>query len=474
MAMFSRKIKIKKSGAPDITMPESSIESAPFADYLNQLRFVHLQESIDLANAENGVDPSAWPDGRINFEHEAATAKGHQIVRDNLQREFLRKSGSVGSLDKAARAVVKRHSELQESNNVLTGLNERLRRARKAIDGDSAEEHKLSNLQNPNYQNVKILIVVLFVLSELLLTGNFMANGVSINLGLPPTLNNDLPYIVSGGILVLLVAIPHYLAKGLKIIESHSDVSLSTDGEEAAIAPNASKRDVTVLRIGIAVLGALLIALILAITYFRTQAVFQWSHWIWFVLFFCIQSGLSSYFFVREWIDFGVKSSDVYILGKQCRVAGKRRDKSLDRLNAAILEYRKDASPLYAELLSLPRQDSAIIEAYNETILLGRHILTVQFPELAPFIDGARVPYLDSFSEIDDKRGTVYEPTSNSNRTSESDDIRGRQFWINKLAELIKSADNLDQSLVMFASDLALRDLREYQRTMLSQDVQEQ
>jgi hypothetical protein len=84
-------------------------------------------------------------------------------------------------------------------------------------------------------------------------------------------------------------------------------------------------------------------------------------------------------------------------------------------------------------MLDYQRMDAAIVESFYATIHYGRHLQEIERPELAVYINGARIPYLGSSSEISDERGTLYDAVSSSNRPLEIGDSRGRGWMSNQI-----------------------------------------
>ena len=414
--------------------------------------------------AESRIDPSIWPEGRIEFVHEQKTAKGYQSLRDRLQKDFRKEIAvrAASLLVTVSRVSAIERQAAQVSEFLLKARREVEARLQE-IDNDLPEQKKLSKLSDGMYQSMKFLLSFLFVATEFIMTGNAFSN--AIHFGFANTkLDNFLPYFLATGVLILLVAIPHYGARGLRILQYENALKESSDEGLLAVKGVPGERTYRLL---LALLPVTLVGVIVSLTYFRALAA-SGPKWLWYLLFGSVQLALCCYFFVREWLDFGVVSSSCHEAKKQVKELSNQLAKWQKKRDHEVAKYLKISAPLYGRALGFPRLDSAIIEDFGATILDGRGILTNKFPHLAPFIEGARFPHLNDFTDIADDRGNAFSAMTNSNRTAEAPDFRGRNHLVKQISNAASRASSKAGSPVILSTVLAMEDLQLTQKYLES------
>jgi hypothetical protein len=122
---------------------------------------------------------------------------------------------------------------------------------------------------------------------------------------------------------------------------------------------------------------------------------------------------------------------------KECKEV---REEAFVAYSDALNDYYEDSLTLLKSMQYATRLDAEIVEHYLATLHFGRHLQIQSSPELAPFINGAVIPYLGAMNEVGDERGDVYEPVSSSFRTFENGTARGREWWLNQVDASIRAS----------------------------------
>lgn len=439
MGLFSRKSRLKSAGAPDFGImvgddddPEEGGPS-PFQGELSQLRFVHSQESINLASS--GLVPEAWDGGRMLFDLETALAHAHQDLRDRLQiRSQDNIQEEAEDLYEAAGEVAVTQAELERADAEYLRTAALWLKGFDELEDEPQEVIRFNNLRSTPTKLLKWLILAIFVASEFIITG-FVFN---------QALPLDIPfigYILAIGVMVMLIAVPHYLAQGIKegITEHHrfdlEDEKLSTSAAANRKRRQAHReeRDDAGFKLVSSIVGAVLLALIIPLSYLRATETLTGNKVAWFFTFFFIQLLVSGYFFLREWLDHGAPSANLFRIERHRELTNRKRENAFRDYSDSLDAYFQDSAPVFKAMLDAVRQDAQIIETFYATLHYGRHLQIVNRPDLAVFINGARIPYLGPRSEIEDERGLLYDSVSSSNRALEFSSTRGREWWLDQV-----------------------------------------
>jgi len=444
--MFGRKTRLENNGAPDLGMPESNLVDpdeggpSPFAKELAQWRWTHTQQSIDLARSD--YEPEAWHGGRMLFDLETTLAHAHQELRDRLQVWSHKQiEESTEDLFQDAGEVAICQTELEWADGEYLRTLSVWKAGFAEIEDEPQELVRLNNLRSRGAMLLKILILVIFVASEFIITGFIFNQALPL----------DIPfigYVLAFGIMVMLIAVPHYLAQGIKEgITQHHRFDL--EDESAGSTPDTIRKrrqihreskDDRGFKVASALVGAVLLGLIVPLSILRASETLTGNKVLWFFAFLFIQLAVSGYFFLREWLDHGPPSANLYRVERYLGRARKDREAAFAAYADALDDYFQDAAPAFKVLTDTLRLDAQIVESYHETLHFGRHLQTIERPDLAPFINGAFVPYLGTIDEIEDDRGDLFIPVTTSNRVLERGDARGRDWLLDQIDLSARSA----------------------------------
>jgi hypothetical protein len=454
MGLFSRKPRLKNSGAADFGILQGDDSEpqeggpGPFKAELDQLRFVHAQESVNLARSEH--DPDAWADGRLLFDLETALAHHHEQLRLQVwsRNEIQENAEEIYS---SAGEVALAQAELEGADAEYLRAIDLWRDGLEELRDEPQEVVRLNNLRSQMTRSAKLLVASIFIVSEFIITG-FVFN---------QALPLDIPfigYILALGVMVLLVAVPHYLAQGLKegITKHHrfdleDEVSITTSGSSRKQRQaHREDRDDLGFRIASGFVGVILLILVVPLSFLRASETLTGNKIAWLFTFLSIQLAVSGYFFLREWLDYGAPSANLHRLELYRKRAQREREDAFGEYSDSLDTYFQDAAPVFKTMIDTARMDALIVEAFYATLHFGRHMQVIERPDLAVFINGARIPYLGARDEIEDERGLIYDAISSSNRSLEQGDTRGRDWW---LAQLDKVTREMTDSLVAPGDD---------------------
>jgi len=416
--------------------------SSPFSEELASWRFTHLQQSVDLSKAK--YSPEAWPDGRFYYDLETSLAHAHQEIRDRAEdwsQEHIRENAEV--LFEDAGEVARAQVELQRADNDYIRAMKVWRTGFREIEDEPQEIFRLNALRSRTAIALKQLILFVFIASEFVITGFVFNNALPL----------DIPYIgyvLAIGVLVMLMAVPHYLARGIKegITQHHKfdldDDEYSDDYSKMGIRKrrqvHREEADDKGVRIASVFAGCALLALIIPLSFLRASETVQGNRILWFFAFLFVQISISGYFFLREWLDHGPPSANLHMAEKHLKECKEVREEAFVAYSDALNDYYEDSLTLLKSMQYATRLDAEIVEHYLATLHFGRHLQIQSSPELAPFINGAVIPYLGAMNEVGDERGDVYEPVSSSFRTFENGTARGREWWLNQVDASIRAS----------------------------------
>lgn len=427
---------------------EPGEDGAPYlAQELAELRWAAQTEAVNITR--RGIDPTRWDGGRVYFDIERGFAHSHEALRDKLAIIIgARVRDESKELIPAAAQVAVALKALRASDEKLAGVACDLANANEKVRSDQLESARFARLLSPRYRVGRYAIAAIFVLTEFIISGLIFDRALHIDIP-------GLGYLFALGLMVLLVVVPHFAAQGLKEGTSHYH-QYERDELQAKKMPvpaainrglHMEERDDRGFRIISIGALALLTALIVALAWLRAEDMPD-PFLVWFVFFALLQSGISAYFFLREWLDYGVDSNALIKQGERHAAAELERDGLFEDYAQAVEDYLVTAEPLAMTVQQAPRWDSFIIENYNATIRYFRHLVSIEQPELEQFITWAAVPYLGSPHETD-PAGYKLEPVSDENNSLNHDDLRGREHWykvaVQALEEVRRPAGATDE-----------------------------
>lgn len=439
MELFNRKPRIKNTGAPDFSVFEGDdleVDEGgvgPFKGELSQYRFAHQQGSIDLA--KSGYNPDAWDGGRFLFDLETALAHLYQELRDRLQIYSRNEiQDATEEMYSAAGEVAMAQAELQRYDRAFLRATELEDLAFSELRDEPQEIVRLNNLRSNITHMAKLGIAALFVVSEFVITGFIFNQALPLDI-------NGIGYVLALGVILMLIVVPHYLAQGMKegITEHHSfdlDDGIITNIKDLAKKKRQAHRenkDDKGFRVISMSLFIILLALVIPLSVLRASDTLTGNKYAWFFSFLFIQLCISGYFFLREWIDHGAPSVNLHRLENDSKRAQRVWESAFADYADAIDVCITEAQPVFKAMLDYQRMDAAIVESFYATIHYGRHLQEIERPELAVYINGARIPYLGSSAEISDERGMLYDAVSSSNRPLEIGDSRSRGWMSNQI-----------------------------------------
>jgi hypothetical protein len=413
-------------------------EGGPFVfkQELAEYRWAAQQEAVNVVR--RGVDPERWDDGRMAFEFERALAHDHEALRDRLSNYVgQRARDEVRELYALAGDVAVVRDELRSTDEHLVRVTVAFKAMYDEVADDELELGRYHRLRSRKGQAVKRLIFAAFVASEFIISG-FIFDQVI------PTDIPGLGFIFALGVMVLLIVIPHYAAQGLKegitLYHSFEKKKREQDGEDISFRlarqVHYEDRDDRGFRISASVIGLFLVLMIIAISVVRADELGRGRAWLWFFLF--LQLGISSYFFLREWLDHGNASHNLLKLAEQREELVSTRLAILGDLSSAMAEFHDVAEDLIFTLQQAPRWDSYVVETFDGTVRYFRHLITLGLPDYEQFISWARMPYLGSKARIGES-GYPLDPVSEEHVSLEEDGPMGREWWLRRSSAALRT-----------------------------------
>ena len=448
MKLFNRKAQLQSPEGVDLGLQAGEVIEpgeggpSPFSQDLAKWRFTHLQQSVDLTKAK--YSPEAWADGRFLYDLETSLAHAHQEIRDRAEdwsQERVRENAEI--LFEDAGEIARAQVELQRADSEYLRTQKMWKKSFREIEDEPQEIFRLNSLRSVTAMALKELLLFVFIASEFVITGFVFNNALPL----------DIPYIgyvLAIGVLAMLMAVPHYLARGIKegITQHHKfdldDEEFSDNSSKGGIRKrrqvHREEADDKGFRIASLFVGLTLLALIVPLSFLRASETIKGNRVLWFFSFLFIQIAISGYFFLREWLDHGPPSANLHMVEKHLKECKEAREEAFVAYSDALNAYYEDSLNLLKSMQYATRLDAQIIEHYLTTLHFGRHLQIQNSPEMAPFINGAIIPYLGVMKEVNDERGDVYEPVTSSFRTFENGTARGREWWLNQVDASIRAS----------------------------------
>lgn len=415
-----------------------------FQEELARLRWAAQHEAVSVADGD--VDPELWSDQRPAFEFERALAHAHEGFRDRLaSRVATAVQAAATAVFVSVEEVADRRLTLEATDRDLVKSTRDRRRLYADLEGDPLELGRYYRLRSPWYQGMKWGLGIVFVLSEWFISATVFNQ-------ILPFDNALFGFGFSAGLMVFLVAVPHFAALGLKEgLTTHHAFEHKDHHERKQIVPWRLSRNLHFEEVDdrwfrfLSALGVLiLIALVIPVSFLRsTETRDENFGWI-LAFFFILQAGLSFYFFLREWLDHGAASSNYHKLVKYWDNDVKARDHAEGDYLDALHQYHIASDRLISIVHQIPRWDNYLVQAYLETIHYFRHVLVARRPELAPFVTWARVPFLGR-SATSAHQDYVLDPVAAENPTLDEDNLMGREWLMRRMVEAL-SESPLDET----------------------------
>jgi len=382
---------IELSNASDLPMGMGG--SSPIQARLEQLRLTATSQAVEIA--QTPLDPAAWAGGRMAFAAERALAADYEAARADLQN-FAASSAdeAVQSLQSVAESVAVWRDRLATIDYRLATIAGLWRQKFERIANDPHEFGRYERAVSEKARVVYYAIGFLFVASEFMVSAALF-RGIS---GFPGG-----QYVLALGVVLMLVVVPHYSAKGLKegftrfhqFNEHRVEDASKTPSPELVRNVAHEITDDYGFRAASLVVGLLLVAFILPLSILRAdESTSGGAAWTWF--FILLQACISGYFFLREWYDHGTLSSNLKALSDRRDELNSERDEAVVELSAVHTEFKAAAVVLAFVLTQYPRWDSHAVMTFNATIQHMRHTIGLAQPDFRPLLDTAVVPSLST------------------------------------------------------------------------------
>lgn len=452
-----------------------------FKAEIAELRWAAQHEAVNVARKD--LDPTRWPDGEMSFEFERALAHAHEGLRDRLHNHAgatLR--DQVRKLYEIAAALGSTRDRLSQIEERLVAVTRMHRRVNDEVQADALELARFARLRSPSAQRLKTLIMRILILSEFAIsTGIF-----------DRVIPSPIPFLFAGmfalGLMVLLMAIPHFVAKGLKegLINRHKYTLEATEQLKLRPSPrlnrfvHAEQQDDNGFKIASYALGGLLVFLLLPLSLLRAFVVENKElapTWLWFLFFLCIQAGISGYFFLREWLDHGEPSAVLETLTEQRDDWAGQRMAALAEAGQIVAAFHDAAEDVVFTIREAPRWDDYIVSSYYETIHYFRHLIAVERPEYDPFITWAHVPSLEAVGSVPEEfQYHTLVPTSAEHPSLSANHPVGRYWWLREMSDALKlmptGADaHADDDVSWLMTKSPARLLSEFLKRYFDQDI---
>lgn len=414
---------------------------------LAQIRWAAQNEAVALARTD--LDPLRWRGGQMASNIERGFAHGHEGLRDRLSNYVAKRiRDEIRELYSLAKAVAAERNQLRVIDNELVRVIRDYRHLYDEVSEDPLELGRYRRLCSKTTQDAKKLIAVLFIVAEVIITGSIFEGAIPIDIPL-------LGFILALGVMGMLVFIPHYIAQGIKegttryYYYEHEEYKQRKEDPPADLDRKVhyEDRDDQGFRLISLSIGLILAILIVPLAALRASALrlggAPW--WLLFFFFLVLQLGISGYFFLREWLDHGTASHNLWKYGELKAELEDERAEVLDGLGEAAAEFHDAAEDLIFTLREAPRWDSYLVETYNETSRYFRHILELERQDLAPFIFWARRPYLGSRRGMQ-KTDHALDPIVDEHWSLEEASPLGREWWLREISEALADLPDLEDA----------------------------
>jgi hypothetical protein len=372
-----------------------------YASRLNDLRWISTGETVNIAKA--GIDPISWPGHQMELPLESAMLHDHEQIREQLSSRVRAAVRDIASeLWAAAASIAAGRDLLLSADEELVRVTNDWKRNYETLKSDPDELGRYYRARHPGYRQSKIAIAAGLVITEWAMTGYAVDSALR---GLA-----DIPligYLIAVGITLLFVVVPHSI--GVQIREGRSHFhqwKLDYVREQSRVGRNLddfpsihelqrldeTEREQDRGFVLVAAIEGLFLLMLLIPLSFARAADADGSKWIWVPVFLALQLAVSGYFFMREYHDHGTLSHNLWHLSERRDQLVAERHSVLAGVAAEMSRFLGLAEHMVFTIQQAPHWDSEIVEAFLATAYYGRHAMMVEHPELAPFIQWAKLP----------------------------------------------------------------------------------
>lgn len=397
------------------------------------LNWVMANKAVEVSMSS--PNPELWSGGRMSFPAERFAAFGFEKLRDtvaNYAAEQVR--AATGEMVKFAGLITERRDDLRQIDERIDSTSSHLATKLDEVRRDEIELKRYYRLRDQNSSYLKYLVAFFFVITEFVISAQ-------VFIKVFPNLLSGLEWILSLGVTLALIVIPHYTALGLKEgMTRHHQPEKDLHERAGRRVPlrvlrslSFEEMDDRIFRIASMIVGLLLVIMVVPLSYLRATAevapdapfpVFP------FLFLMFLQFALSGYFFLREWLNHGPTSEAVHFVEKELTALLKQRTETYGALQRCLVAYHSASEQLVFTVQQAPRWDSYLVSAYLESIWSFRSIVTQHNPELAVFIHGAAIPTLAGISFTESAHGLVGVSVTTEHPVLGENGPCGRMWWM--------------------------------------------
>jgi hypothetical protein len=425
---------------------------------LAQFRWAAVAEAQNLARSN--PDPEVWKDGQLAFELERSIAHDHEGLRDRLANYVgFNVSRTVQALYPLAADVASGREALRRLDNRLVRTVNDYNSLYEEVKRDPLELGRYYRLRSVSATRTRWALAGVFIAAEFIITGFVFDDMIPMDIPL-------LGFVVALGVMVMLVAIPHFAAQGIKegITDYHGHERAALKAEQKPIPgwmnrlAHLEEQDDRGFRLVASVVGLVLLLSIIPLSILRAAEIDKFtdvaSFWVLLLFFILVQLGISGYFFLREWLDHGMASHNLEKLAKHREELELQRETTLQQLSSVIAAFYTSAEELIFFVREAPRWDSYLIQCSQATMHHIRHAVAVEHPELGPFITWARIPYHGrADAEELEKSEYPLDPLSHEHRSLDEEGLLGREWWMREAGRALAALPPSSRALEEVLSD---------------------
>lgn len=401
-----------------------------FRTDIAQLRWAAQGAAVEVVNSD--PDPMMWPGAQMVFDAERASAFGHEGLRDRLSNKVAMELREVvGELYSLAAGIATTRVELQTVDRSLAYVDRIWTTTLREVEDDPIELGRYFRHKNSMTRIMKAVIAMLFIISELMLTFKLFEHALGID-------DQAQLMVFSLGLLTLFVAVPHFAAHGIKegLTKHHTHLRQAyiEAKQPVPVGVNRShhmeEQDDHGFRWIAGLTIVVLAMLIVPLSILRGRELNNGDGLLlWAALYFLLQLSISSYFFLREWLDHGNPSSTLYKIEQAREALQAERDGLLEDLTDQVAEFNEEGQQIAFWIREAPRWDSYIVTSFYQTLHHFRHVVSIGRPDLAPFVTNATKPYLGSRADAPSDPHNL-DALANDMPSLDRDGLFGRTWWM--------------------------------------------
>jgi hypothetical protein len=410
-----------------------------FRTDIAQLRWAAEGSAVEIINSD--PDPLMWPEARMVFDTERALAFGHEGLRDRLSNRVSAELREIiGDLYEHAAEIANTRLELERVDGELNVIRRTWTDNYGEVERDPIELGRYFRHKHTITRFVKTAIAVLFIVSELMLTFKLFEQALAID-------NQILLMVFSLGLLTIFVAVPHYAAHGVKegLTKHHAHLRQRFQEMKVPVPVMVNRNhhmeeqdDKGFRWISLASV-VVLILLIVPLSLVRGKELSTEGETIlWASLYFLLQLLISSYFFLREWLDHGYPSSTLFKIEQSKAQLEAERSSLLDDLSEQVAEFNTEGQRIAFWIREAPRWDSYIVASYYQTVHHFRHTVAVGRPDLAAFVNAATKPFLGARSAEHESEHHL-SSVANDMPKLDSGGLFDREWWMDTASRALSS-----------------------------------